>query len=150
MGRIFDAVVQFFEQDEWHVTPGSVENSLETDYPGKHGHLSCIAFAAEPQNQFVFYSIVPVVAPVELIDLVGTFLHRVNYGLIIGNLEMDYSDGEIRFKTSVDVEDTELTYELIRNTIHDNILQLEQYLPGIYGLIHGGLDIEAALTKVGR
>lgn len=150
MGRIFDAVVQFFEQYDLQVNLGSVEHSLEIIYQGQHGHLSCIAFAAEPQNQFVFYSTAPVKASVELIDIVATFLHRLNYGLIIGNFEIDYRDGEIRFKTSIDVEDTELTYELIRNTVHDNIFQLEQYLPGLYGLIHGGLDIEDALKKVGR
>ena len=149
MGRIFDAVVQFFEHDGWHVAPGRVENSLETDYTSEHGLLKCIAYAAEPQNQFVFYSIAPLKAPDDIIDLVAMFLHRLNYGLVLGNFEMDYRDGEIRFKTSVDVEDTHLTYELIRNTIHGNIFQVQQHLPGIYGLI-SGLDLEDALAKVGR
>lgn len=149
MGRIYNAVAQFFEQDEWHVAPGSVENSLEAEYNGKHGQLKCIAYAAEPQNQFVFYSIAPLQVSEQAIAQMATFLHQINYGLILGNFEMDYRDGEIRFKTSVDVEDTKLTYELIRNTIHGNIFQIQQYLPGIYGLM-GGLDFETALASVGR
>jgi len=36
---------------------------------------------------------------------VNEFLTRANYGLNIGNFEMDFQDGEIRFKTAIDVEE---------------------------------------------
>jgi len=40
---------------------------------------------------------------------VAEFINRANYGIIIGNFEMDFADGEIRYKTSIDVQGDKLT-----------------------------------------
>jgi len=42
------------------------------------------------------------------------FLTRANYGMMIGNFEMDFTDGEIRYKTSIDVEGDKLSSALIK------------------------------------
>ena len=42
-------------------------------------------------------------------QIVAELLARINYGLNIGNFELDMTDGEIRYKTSIDVEGGELT-----------------------------------------
>ncbi|TNE50470.1 MAG: YbjN domain-containing protein [Deltaproteobacteria bacterium] len=150
MGAIYDAMCAFFEEDEWAVMEGRIENTLMPQYQGQNGRWSCIAFAAEEQKQFAFYSIVPVNATEEMTSYVAEFVHRINYGLLIGNFEFDFNDGEIRFKTSIDVEGSELTFELARNTVYANVLQFDQYLPAIYGILHGGLSMEDALAKAGR
>ena len=151
MGAIFDAMCAFFEEDEWTgVAQGRIENTLLPQYQGQNGHWSCIAFAAEEQKQFAFYSILSVNVPDDLRGYVAEFMHRLNYGLLIGNFEMDFNDGEIRFKTSIDVEGGELTFELARNTVYANVLQFDQYLATIYAVLHGGLSVEEALAQLGR
>ncbi len=150
MGAIYDAMCAFFEEDEWAVMEGQIENTLMPQYQGQNGRWSCIAFAAEEQKQFAFYSIVPVNAKEEMRSYVAELVLGINYGLLIGNFEFDFNDGEIRFKTSIDVEGSELTFELARNTVYANVLQFDQYLPAIYGMLHGGLNMEDALAKAGR
>lgn len=42
------------------------------------------------------------------------FLTRANYGLFIGNFEMDWQDGEVRYKTSIDVAGDRLSTALVQ------------------------------------
>ena len=109
MGRILDAVSGFFEADEWRTSElqGPTEG-LVTGFRGDNGNWTCMAVAIEEHDQMLFYSVCPVTAPEENRSTIGEFLHRANKGLHVGNFELDYNDGEIRFKTSVDVEGTEL------------------------------------------
>ena len=76
------------------------------------------------------------------------FLHRANYGLHMGNFEFDGSDGEIRFKTSIDADGAVLNTVLSRNAIYMNCLMMDRYLPGILGLIYGEMTAVEAIDKV--
>ncbi len=75
-------------------------------------------------------------------------LTRINYGLILGNFEMDYADGEVRFKTSMDVEDSELTPELIKPVVFANLGMMDRYWPTLTALVEGRLEPQAALALV--
>ena len=46
-------------------------------------------------------------------EAIAEFLTRTNYSMIIGNFELDFADGEIRYKTSIDVQGDFLRFELI-------------------------------------
>ncbi len=46
-------------------------------------------------------------------------------------------DGEVRYKTSIDVEGDELTPALIRQMVYANILTFDKYLPGIMRVMYG-------------
>ncbi len=148
MGRIQEGIEAFFKQDDWAYSPGRMGGTLLTGFKGEAGRWTCLAYAAETQQQFMFYSISPVNAPMELIGAVGEFVHRANYGLHIGNFELDVNDGEIRFKTSVDVEGSELPFELARNVVYANVMQMDRYLPGLLAIIHGGMNAADAIAKV--
>jgi hypothetical protein len=52
---------------------------------------------------------------------VAAYLSEVNYDLALGNWEMDLSDGEIRFRTSLDYEGGDLTPALFARLILMNI-----------------------------
>lgn len=149
MGRILDAAAAFFEADEWRTTDlqGPTEG-LITGFRGDNGNWTCMAVAVEEHDQLLFYSVSPVTAPEDKRTLIGEFLHRANYGLHVGNFEIDFSDGEIRFKTSIDVEGTDLNAELIRNLVYMNCMMMDRYLPGVLGIIHGGLSPVDAVAKV--
>jgi hypothetical protein len=75
------------------------------------------------------------------------YLTRINYGLIIGNFEMDFDDGEIRYKTSIDVEDDPLTPALIRPVIYVNLLNMDRFLPGLEAVLTGELTPQAASAQ---
>ena len=84
------------------------------NFKGEQGEWRCYTEIRETPPQFVFYSLCPVKAPTEKRQLIAEFLTRANYDLLIGNFEFDFEDGEIRYKTSIDVEGSSLDSALIQ------------------------------------
>jgi hypothetical protein len=74
---------------------------------------------------------------------IAEFLTRANYGMTIGNFELDYTDGEIRYKTSIDVTNDQLSPALIQTLVYINVAMMDEYLPGIQAVIDGATPIAA-------
>jgi hypothetical protein len=61
---------------------------------------------------------------------------------------MDFSDGELRYKTSIDLTGIDLPKALIRSLLYTNVVVMDKYLPGIVGVLTDGMTPEAAVTLV--
>ncbi len=136
-GQIFNTMVAFFEEDEWDFHWLEDRPVLSMNFSGKNGKWTCYAQAREEQEQFVFYSVCPINVPDSRRGKVAEFLTRANYGMIIGNFEMDYNDGEVRYKTSIDVEGDSLSHALMKQMVYANVIIMDRYLPGILSMIYG-------------
>lgn len=69
---------------------------------------------------------------------VSEYLHRANFGLLFGNFEIDYSDGEIRFKITTDCEDVKtLTNHIIDRSVALPCAMFERYGEGMLKLMMG-------------
>ena len=79
--------------------------------------------------------------------VVGEFLLRINYSQIIGAFDLDFSDGEIRDKTSSIINTKSLTSDTIKDLVYTNVMMMEQYLPGIRLVISGDMSPEEALAE---
>lgn len=130
-------IERFFEEDDWVVTRQPDHDILWVGFEGNNGEWKCCAQAREEEQQLVFYSIAPRRVEPQYRAAMSEFLTRANYGIVIGNFEMDYADGEVRFKTSIDVEDARLTFPLIHHVIYANLLMTDRYLPGITAILEG-------------
>lgn len=148
MNQIFNTLIEFFEEDDWDFTWVEGLSVLNVDFSGKHGTWTCYAQARELQQQFVFYSVCPVKVPEDRRAALAEFITRANYGLILGNFELDYSDGEIRYKTSSDVEGSTLTHAMIRQMVYANVLIMDRYLPGIMNVIYGSQSPADAIHSI--
>ena len=147
-GPVFSAMVEFFEDDNWPFTPVAGEPVLSMHFVGQSGHWICYAQAREEQQQFVFYSVCPMAMPDFKREAVAEFITRANYGMIIGNFELDYNDGEVRYKTSLDVEGTVLNSALIRQAVYANVLMMDRYLPGLLNLVYTDITPAQAVAQV--
>lgn len=148
MGKILDAVQRFFEQDEWPFTQLEDSLILKTGFNGDNGQFTCFAQEREQQQQFVFYSVAPVKVPEKDRLAVAEFLTRANYGLIIGNFELDFSDGEVRYKTSLDVENAELSEALVKNLVYAAVLTMDRYITGMMRVVYGGATPVEAIQEI--
>jgi hypothetical protein len=147
MGQILDEVLAFLEADNWPYSKIEDKPVYKTGFEGKNGQFTCYAQERDQQQQFVFYSVFPVRAPENKLPEVAEFITRANFGMIIGNFELDYTDGEIRYKTSVDAEDIEFTEPLVRHLIYANVLTLDKYFPGLMRVLYAGI---APLDAIGE
>lgn len=147
-GLIFNRLVEFFEEDDWHFSWLDGLPVLSMGFTGINGKWMCYAQAREEQEQFVFYSVFPVNTPKDRIPAVAEFTARANYGMIIGNFELDFDDGEVRYKTSIDVEGDELTAPLIKQMVYTNVVIMDRYLPGLMSVIYGNVEPVDAIKSI--
>lgn len=68
--------------------------------------------------------------------------------MVIGNFEMDLDDGEIRYKTSIDIDGDELTPDIIKRLVYANVTMMDEYLPGIIGVIEKDVSPVDAIAKI--
>jgi hypothetical protein len=148
MAGIFNVIVQFFDEDDWPYQVTEPETVVQTQFKGENGQWACFAFAKEEQEQLAFYSICPVRVPEDRRVLMAEFLTRANYNLALGNFEMDFSDGEIRYKTSIDVEGDRLTTALTKHVIYANVMMMDLYLPGVLLVIYGNGTPAEAIQRI--
>lgn len=144
----FEQIVSFFTQDDWPFVQMEEEALLQMAFQGENDQWTCYAKAKEDQQQFIFYSLCPIAAPEEKRQSIAHFLTRANYGMTIGNFELDFTDGEIRYKTSIDVEGDRLTSALIKRLVYTNVMMMDEYLPGIKAVIETDLSPEAAIQAI--
>ena len=78
------------------------------------------------------YAVINNKCPTEHISKTAEYLHRANYGLIHGNFEIDYNDGEIRYKILATCQDTtNIPNSIIDRCVFLPCKMLEKYGKGI-------------------
>ncbi|NES66625.1 MAG: YbjN domain-containing protein [Okeania sp. SIO2D1] len=145
---IFTTIVNFFESEEWEFVKIPEQSTLRLLFRGENGQWTCYAKAREEERQFVFYSICPIVGPENQRQAIAEFITRVNYGMITGNFEFDFTDGEIRYKTGIDVEGDRLSFALIKQMVYANVMMMDEYLPGIQAILSENLSPLEAITQI--
>ncbi len=145
---LFQTVVNFLTRDDWSFIRIGGDSALRLFYKGKNGQWNCYAQVREEQQQFIFYSICPLQIPEAKRITIAEFITRANYGLLIGNFELDFSDGEVRYKTSIDIEGNGLNFDLIQNLVYANVSIMDEYLPGIIAVIENDMSALDAIAQI--
>jgi hypothetical protein len=146
--KVLSVIVNFFTEDDWPFTKIQGEPVLRMAFQGKNGRWTCYAKARTEKAQFVFYSICPLNVPESKRLAIAEFIARANYGIIIGNFELDFVSGEIRYKTSIDVESSTLTFPQIKQLVYTNVMMMDEYLPGIMSVIDEGVEARDAIAQI--
>jgi hypothetical protein len=144
----FEMLSTYLDEDEWFPRRIEGKYAYSMSYSGKNGDLRCYAIIRVDLEEFLFYAVAPVKVPEEVRTAVAEYITRANYGLRIGNFEMDYSDGEVRYKSSLDFESQSLTSDLIRNSIYPAVHTMDRYLPGLLRVSFGGATPHEAIEEV--
>lgn len=150
MGRIFDGIQSFVKE---HFDAEGLEplgdDSLAFQLAVEDGReWGCLVLVDEETEQLMFYSVLLDSAKPERRDEVMRFVTLANYGLPVGNFELDLEDGEVRFKTSIDLEDVELTERLCRNVVELNIMLMDLYYDGAMAVINGESGAAEAVAAI--
>ncbi len=148
MGRLYDALVMFLQEDDWKFTPLPAETAALMTFNAENASYLCYARVREEHEQVMFYTIYPLRAPAERRSEVAEFVARVNYGLALGNLELDVTDGELRFKVSADVSAAPFTLPLLRSLMQTSIATADRYYPGFTALLYSDITPEQAVARV--
>lgn len=146
--QAFELIGKFMEDDGWHPQRDDDNYVYRSYFVGNNGEVTCFAQVRVDLEQLIFYVVMPMRTPENLRLAVAEYITRANYGLRIGNFEMDFDDGEVRYKSSLDFEGVTLGPELIRNALYPAVQTMDRYLPGILAVMYGGKNPEEAIASI--
>jgi hypothetical protein len=146
--RAFEALAAFLEADGWHPQRLDDKYIYRVGFMGKNGQFTCYAQVRPDLEQFLFYAMAPVKAPEADRPAVAEFITRANYGLRIGNFELDFRDGEVRYKSSLDFEGETLSHAWLEHAIYPAVQTMDRYLPGLMNVLYGGVPPDKAVTEI--
>ena len=144
----FKTLGEFLDEDGWY--PQQREDALvyQMGFAGRSGRFTVYAIVRDDLEQLLLYAIAPNNVPEDKRRDAAEFITRANYGLRIGNFEMDFSDGEIRYKSSLDFEDEVLSPALIKNAIYPAVQTMDRYFPGLMSVIFAGKTPVDAIAEI--
>ena len=135
--HLLEACVSFFETDAWPFERVKELPMVRSRYNGRNGQYACWFQVRPGEKQLMFYSRSPIIAPEDRRQAMALFFTLANYSMVIGNFELDLSDGEMRYKVSIDAEEIELTHTFLKNFSYTAVLTMDRYLPGIMKVLAG-------------
>jgi hypothetical protein len=139
---VTDAVTAFFASEDWPAV--EVETGvLETAFEGTDTAWPVRIHIFEDDARAVFVSAFPAIVPDEHRTAVGEFCNRANFGLAVGNFELDHDGGEVRFRTSIDAEGAEPSAALVKNAVVANVLTMDRYVTGLLAVLNGTAPADA-------
>ena len=96
----------------------------------------------------IAYSVNPSTTPLERLDEMASFVTLANYGIFIGNFEMDMRDGEVRYKASHSLFGETLADDAIASLIQHSASTFDQYAPGIHAVAEGTISARDAIARI--
>jgi hypothetical protein len=145
---LFDAIRKFFEQDGYEFRLLASHQALEMGVAGDNGSYRLVCVVDAERTIVRFLTFVEGKVPDARRRDVMEFLTRANYGLLLGNFEIDLNDGEVRFKCSIDVEGAEITHTQYQNLLYVSVSTVDRYFPGLQRVIQGSADPAAAIAEI--
>ena len=118
------------------------------NYSTEKSTYDCFLDILEESNSLLIYSYVSVKIPVEKRLSIAEYITRANFGLILGNFEMSFSDGIVRYKTSIKLLDGELTYKMVGQLLWRNLNVIDDYFPGIMTVVYSNTSPEDAIQQI--
>ena len=99
-------------------------------------------------EQLYIYVMPEVNVPEDALVAVAEFFTRANYGMRIGNFELDFGDGEIRYKSSLDFEGAGLTPRLVSNAIYPAVTTMDRYFTALMRVAFGNIPAIQAVQEL--
>lgn len=118
------------------------------NFTGKNASYSVYVSFDDDLEYLVVYTNCGVNIPENMRGKAAEFLTRANYGMRIGCFEMDFNDGEVRFRTSINSKDSEITNEIMNRKFYTCIGVMDGYYTGLMKVVFGDADPEDTIDEI--
>lgn len=147
---IASVVNTFLIEDDWRFSFDENHGNFNFGLSLK-GKLKKINYIIDVlDDEYIVYAVSPIGADEndpQMMANMAEFICRANYGLKMGNFELDYNDGEVRFKIHVYCEDITPTVAMVKRSIYCPASMFERYGAGIVDIIFNEASGKAAVEK---
>lgn len=148
MSNLADALEEYYDSQNWKYDYDKEEETFRMRINLKAVD-SCSVFArVKNAETILIYSVFPIKAPEEKRRDIAEFITLANYNMILGNFELDFDDGEIRYKVSTLCGDIELAHEYVERQVDMGFYMLDRYGEGILSVLYGNVSPKDAIQKI--
>jgi hypothetical protein len=140
-------VVAALDERELHYALDEEESAVTMTFPGEGTTFHCILKVDEAQSVVRCFMRPAFWVPEPQRVRVAEAITRANYGLFAGAFEMDFSDGEIRYRQEIDVEDGTLSTTMVHNLIGPSVVLWAKYLPALMKVVYANASPEQAIRE---
>ncbi len=147
MENVIESIKNYFENNDWKYKYNEQDKIFTTGINMGNilGNIRMVIYINE--NDYNVYIILNSKAEKKYYSNISEFLHRANYGLRDGNFEMDYRDGEIRYKSFVNFKNIEISEDVVDESIMVGVAMIERYGKGILRIMLGEDNIEECIKN---
>jgi len=146
--QVFEHISTYYEKQERDLECDRERLRIRFAISSPHGRIRLMFVVDGERNTVQVHTFSPIYVPKHKLDTVSKFTTLINYQTHYGGFEMDYRDGELSFCIYLLMDEEILpTHYQIETMERVSVLVLHKYLPGIYGMVYGDLDAEAAILK---
>ena len=98
------------------------------------------------EEQLAVYVNWPLKVPEDKLPLAAELVAKANFGVLVGCIDLDFDDGEVRAKTGIDVFN--LTNEVCESMFQNSMNITMMYLPALQLMLAEDLTPDEALEQV--
>lgn len=129
---LFEKIEQWLNENKWEYRSRENAGIIEIDMGLKCELKQCQVIVWMKEGQCVVMGRVPIKAEEDARERIAEYFCRVNYGLYSGHFDLNYSDGEIRYKTYLpESTDPDAQRENIGETLIRPAMMFDAYGPGM-------------------
>ena len=156
MNQAVSAIKNMFEQNSWKYQFDEERMMFSTGFKLSKTKLGSMDIRIlvrpvpdEPSNCFRInsYGEIDLKADDGCIHQVCEYLTRANFGLNFGNFELDFTDGEIRFKVSYNVKDGMVGFDALDDMVSMPVAMFNRYGNGLLAVSMGMMTPEDAIKQ---
>lgn len=146
---LIEPVAEFFQSMGWEANKLEKVPVITSGLQLPNGEVDIYIHAHDDRKRLLVY-VRPkgLEVPREQMRPIAEYLTRANYGLPLGNFELDMMDGEINFKTSVELAGCELSPAMVRPLVLTGVETLNYYLPGLQQVLAGEATPAQAIAAI--
>ena len=149
MEAMIDLVKDYLDREEWKYEYDEETHTIVTGVKVKCKLQSLRMGIRFSENGYLTIAYPSLNANEEYRSDVAEYITRANYGVKNGNFEMDYRDGQVRYKVYTSYKGlSEFSEDMIEESVVVPILMFERYGDGLTAVLLGFSTPEDEINKV--
>ncbi len=142
-----EMVQRYLRDHQWKAEAMPKEHAFKEERETKYGIVTYY-FQIEPElDQFLFYISPEIRLIKEQLLPVAEFVVRANFGMRIGNFELDMKEGKVSFRSGLNFKGQGLSTALIDGAVQPALKAFEEFYPSLEKVFAGIMSPLEAINE---
>mmetsp|Transcript_5989 Transcript_5989/g.10005 ORF Transcript_5989/g.10005 Transcript_5989/m.10005 type:complete len:209 (+) Transcript_5989:159-785(+) len=149
---MLDVVKQHLDAETWAYNVDVQEENHRTvitaGAKGENGSYRVLMDVKEARSLLLIFIKSHINFPENNRENLAVYLTRANYGLALGNFELDMEDGEVRYKCTTTVTGGSLSVEMVNAMLQNSLVTMDRYFGNMVKVGYGVMSAKQAIQEV--